>query len=799
MTLAQHEQIAADAARRVFGTAAPPPPRAAEAEFWRRREPAPAGTDADADANADAADAGAESGGGGGGGNSTGVRRKKRGSGYTPRRRRGGGAAAAAGGNSGGPLAPPLYGNDVEGTAFSARPGDALAASGWNLAALAFARGSPLRLLPAAARAVPGVTSPMLYVGQFGAAFCFHTEDHWLGSANYHHFGAPKVWYGAPAGDADAFEGAVLATVYAKAAAALRRKRRGGRGGGGRGAAADAAAAAAADADVLRAAHAALLLKSTLVSPGALRARGVRVCRAVQQPGEFVVTLPRAYHGGFSAGFNCGEAVNFMTADCWPFVLQAGARLRRLREPQILPVEQLLAAVGAAELDALEAAAVTVQRPEGSGGGSGGGYASGSSRGVAGAEGPGLALRCLLRLLRWHAARRAELVERCGAEVRWWPVAAPRQQQQQQQGGSGQPASDEASSWPCARCLDPAFFAAVAPRGGAGGDCVCLRCALEEGPATLGGRGGAPRPLLLVRPELRRLEALARALEARIVASAPAAGVPDCGALGPDGLTESARFGADGAADADLRAPFEWPASAWPSGDGAGAAGGVIVGGGGVSGRRLRSATPPAAQGNGSPAPPAKTDRGPQPQPLSSRRLLLRAFEARGGAAAAEASPAPPEVPAAAPAAATIKTFERRRTRSASAAPSPAPPAVPAPLAASQQPRKRSASAAPSPAPAEAPPAALAAAAASPQRRVTRSASAAPPPLPPAPPPPQQQQQRTKDALVHQLQQRQQPPPQQQQKQERLRQRQTAGTAGSPAPAADGGAPARKRARRANP
>lgn len=39
--------------------------------------------------------------------------------------------------------------------------------------------------------------------------------------------------------------------------------------------------------------------------------RQVPVYRLVQDPGQFVVTFPKAYHGGFSYGYNCGEAVNF--------------------------------------------------------------------------------------------------------------------------------------------------------------------------------------------------------------------------------------------------------------------------------------------------------------------------------------------------------------------------------------------------------------------------------------------------------------------------------------------------------
>ena len=45
------------------------------------------------------------------------------------------------------------------------------------------------------------------------SAFCWHVEDHYLGSVNYLHAGAPKTWYGVPTEGADAFERAVKAVV----------------------------------------------------------------------------------------------------------------------------------------------------------------------------------------------------------------------------------------------------------------------------------------------------------------------------------------------------------------------------------------------------------------------------------------------------------------------------------------------------------------------------------------------------------------------------------------------------------
>ncbi len=42
---------------------------------------------------------------------------------------------------------------------------------------------------------------------------------------------------------------------------------------------------------------------------------GVHVVHAVQEPGQFMVTFPRAFHSGFSHGWNCAEAVNFASLD----------------------------------------------------------------------------------------------------------------------------------------------------------------------------------------------------------------------------------------------------------------------------------------------------------------------------------------------------------------------------------------------------------------------------------------------------------------------------------------------------
>ena len=138
-----------------------------------------------------------------------------------------------------------------------------------------------------------------------------------------------------------------------------------------------------------------LLGKTTLFPPNILLEHDVPVYKAVQKPGEFVITFPRAYHAGFShgklflfvlsyrleaneilsirsaidyflyaysyfalllyqncinsnclffkiLGFNCGEAVNFAIGDWFPLGAVASRRYALLNRMPLLPHEELL-------------------------------------------------------------------------------------------------------------------------------------------------------------------------------------------------------------------------------------------------------------------------------------------------------------------------------------------------------------------------------------------------------------------------------------------------------------------------
>lgn len=97
------------------------------------------------------------------------------------------------------------YANDIEGTA----SGDFGA---WDLSQIPTSSRSLLRLLP---DLIPGVTTPMLYIGMLFAHFCWHYEDNALYSINAMHAGAPKTWYCVPGSAAGELE-RVADEIFAK-------------------------------------------------------------------------------------------------------------------------------------------------------------------------------------------------------------------------------------------------------------------------------------------------------------------------------------------------------------------------------------------------------------------------------------------------------------------------------------------------------------------------------------------------------------------------------------------------------
>ncbi|CAN6585486.1 unnamed protein product [Malus baccata var. baccata] len=186
------------------------------------------------------------------------------------------------------------YANDMPGSAFmpvSARKSSStsrdagdnvtLGETAWNMRGVSRSKGSLLRFMK---EEIPGVTSPMVYIAMLFSWFAWHVEDHDLHSLNYLHMGAGKTWYGVPKDAAVAFEEVVRVQGYAGEINPL-------------------------------VTFSTLGEKTTVMSPEVFVSSGIPCCRLVQNAGEFVVTFPRAYHTGFSHGFNCAEAANIATPE----------------------------------------------------------------------------------------------------------------------------------------------------------------------------------------------------------------------------------------------------------------------------------------------------------------------------------------------------------------------------------------------------------------------------------------------------------------------------------------------------
>jgi hypothetical protein len=163
----------------------------------------------------------------------------------------------------------------------------------WNLNNIPACPGSVLRHVR-----VPlnGINVPWLYMGTLFSTFCWHNEDNYLYSINYHHTGSPKQWYGVPGTKKDA-EG--LEKIFKNSLAVN-----------------------------VKSAPDLLHHITTMFSPRLLLSGKVPVHKITQHEGEFIVTFPRAFHGGFSTGPNVGEAVNFATPDWISHGADANERYR---------------------------------------------------------------------------------------------------------------------------------------------------------------------------------------------------------------------------------------------------------------------------------------------------------------------------------------------------------------------------------------------------------------------------------------------------------------------------------------
>ena len=120
-----------------------------------------------------------------------------------------------------------------------------------------------------------GVTTPYLYIGAWKTLFAWHKEDMDLYSINYLHFGKPKYfnylircWYGIPPDQSAKFD------EFAKKSFP----------------------------ESFKICPEFLRHKTFLINPVLVKNNNISVHKAVQHPGEFIITFAKSYHSGFNMG-----------------------------------------------------------------------------------------------------------------------------------------------------------------------------------------------------------------------------------------------------------------------------------------------------------------------------------------------------------------------------------------------------------------------------------------------------------------------------------------------------------------
>ncbi|KAJ7952318.1 Transcription factor jumonji (JmjC) domain protein [Quillaja saponaria] len=142
-------------------------------------------------------------------------------------------------------------------------------------------------------------------------------KDHCFYSMNYLHWGESKCWYSIPGSQASAFEKVMKSSLP----------------------------------DLFDAQPDLLFQLVTMLNPSVLQENGVPVYSVLQEPGNFVITFPRSYHGGFNLGFNCAEAVNFAPADWLPHGGFGAELYQQYHKIAVLSHEELLCVVAQSDCD----------------------------------------------------------------------------------------------------------------------------------------------------------------------------------------------------------------------------------------------------------------------------------------------------------------------------------------------------------------------------------------------------------------------------------------------------------------
>ena len=174
----------------------------------------------------------------------------------------------------------------------------------WNLKILSNNKRSLLRTMGP----VMGVTVPTLHIGMLFTTGCWYRDPHGLPWIEYHHTGAPKVWFGVPDSHSIAFY-----TAMKQLSPNFCRKKK-----------------------------IWLPQDTVMMPPNLLVKHGVSVSRSIQEAGQFMVVFPKAYTSNLCTGYTVSESVYFATREYLKLAEGEFENIRESKDPMLFPMPKLL-------------------------------------------------------------------------------------------------------------------------------------------------------------------------------------------------------------------------------------------------------------------------------------------------------------------------------------------------------------------------------------------------------------------------------------------------------------------------
>ncbi|XP_066539028.1 protein Jumonji [Hoplias malabaricus] len=198
----------------------------------------------------------------------------------------------------------------THGSGFPVGKSEPFSKHGWNLTVLSNNSGSILRHLGA----VPGVTIPWLNIGMVFSTSCWSRDQNSLPYIDYLHTGADCIWYCIPAEEKSKLDKVVHTLLQANGTPGLE-----------------------------------MLEKNIMISPEVLRREGVKVHRAVQRCGQFMVCFPGTFVSKVCCGYSVSETVHFATPEWMKLGYEAAKDLKRRRIEEPFSTEKLLCQIVTSE------------------------------------------------------------------------------------------------------------------------------------------------------------------------------------------------------------------------------------------------------------------------------------------------------------------------------------------------------------------------------------------------------------------------------------------------------------------